>query len=128
MPLTLLQRARAMRQNPTPAENLLWQFLRRKEMGGFKFRRQHIVLNPETGGEYGNFILDFYCHEKKLAIELDGGGHAESEQMAYDQARTQALQTLGIRELRFWNREIFENLEGVLETIWNKLHDEQEKP
>jgi len=112
-----------MRDNPTPAENWLWQFLRRKQMGGFKFRRQHAIANPDTNGEYGNFILDFYCHEKLLAIELDGSGHAEPEQAAYDQNRTHALQTLGIRELRFWNSEVAENLEGVLETIWNKLRE-----
>ena len=112
-----------MRQNPTPAEDLMWQLLRRKQIDGFKFRRQHVILNPDARSEYGNFILDFYCHEKRLAIELDGSGHAEAEQSAYDQNRTIALQTLGLRELRFWNSEVSENLEGVLETIWNKLHE-----
>jgi very-short-patch-repair endonuclease len=115
-----------LRRGQTPAEQKLWILLRGRQLGGFKFRRQHAVPNPETNGEYGNFILDFYCHEKKLAIELDGSRHAEPEHMAYDQARTQALQTLGIQELRFWNSEVSENLDGVLEAIWNKLYDEQE--
>lgn len=97
--------------------------LRRKALGGFKFRRQHVILNPATGGKYNNFILDFYCHEKLLAIELDGGGHAEPEQAAYDENRTRALETLGIAELRFWNSEISENLEGVLQTVWDSLHE-----
>lgn len=112
-----------MRREQTAAEEKLWRLLRGRQLGGYKFRRQHAIANPETGGAYGNYILDFYCHEKLLAIELDGGGHAETEQAAYDANRTRALETLGIAELRFWNSEISENLEYALEAIWNKLHE-----
>ena len=71
-----------------------------------KFRRQHPV---------GNYIVDFYCDEAKLAIELDGGQHASSS--GYDTTRTQELERLGIRVLRFWNNEVLGNLSGVLERI-----------
>lgn len=123
LPSHLLELSRKLRREQTPAEQKLWQLLRNRQLGGFKFRRQHGIANPETNGAYGNFILDFYCHEKQLAIELDGSGHVEPDQVAYDQNRTQALQSLGITELRFWNSDIGENLEGVLQAVWNKLHE-----
>ncbi len=119
LPQHLLELCRGLRRGQTPAEQKLWALLRGCQLGGFKFRRQHGIANPETNGAYANFILDFYCHEKRLAIELDGSGHTEPEQAVYDLARTEALQTLGIQELRFWN-------EGVLQTIWNRLQDGQE--
>jgi len=75
-----------------------------------KFRRQHPV---------GNYILDFYCEEARLAIELDGGQHAGDERIHYDAIREAYLYSQGIRILRFWNNDIFNNLEEVLETIWN---------
>jgi len=71
-----------------------------------KFRRQHPV---------GNYILDFYCDEARLAIELDGGQHAQSSK--YDSQRTEELLKKGIRVVRFWNNEVLENLDGVLERI-----------
>jgi very-short-patch-repair endonuclease len=123
LPPHLLELCRGLRRGQTSTEVRLWELLRNRRLAGFKFRRQHGIPNPETNGEYGNFILDFYCHEKKLAIELDGSGHAEPEQMAYDQARTKVLNSLGIVELRFWNNDVSGNLEGVLEVIWNKLHE-----
>jgi len=68
-----------------------------------------------------NFILDFYCHEAKLAIEMDGGQHAEGAQSVYDKRRTAQLESKGIRVLRFWNNEVLQNLEGVLEMIAETL-------
>lgn len=123
LPPRLLEISRGLRREQTAAEEKLWRLLRGRQLGGYKFRRQHAIANPETVGAYGNYILDFYCHEKLLAIELDGGGHTETEQAAYDANRTRALETLGIAELRFWNSEISENLEYALEAIWNKLHE-----
>jgi very-short-patch-repair endonuclease len=73
-----------------------------------KFRRQHPI---------DKFIVDFYCHEAKLAIELDGGGHTEAVQAKYDKERTESLEGEGIRVLRFWNTDVFKNLKGVIETI-----------
>jgi very-short-patch-repair endonuclease len=98
---------RELRNKPTDAEDFLWQLLRRKQLG-IKFRRQHAV---------GQFILDFYAPDVKLAIELDGGGHAEALQTARDAERDALLAQQGIRTLRFWNHEIFSEPEAVLERI-----------
>ena len=73
-----------------------------------KFRRQHAV---------GSYILDFYCGDARLAIELDGGGHAEEGQAQYDARRTEELERLGIRVVRFWNTDVLLNIQGVLQRI-----------
>jgi very-short-patch-repair endonuclease len=90
----------------TDAERILWQKLRRKSLGGFKFRRQQPV---------GPYILDFYCHQAKLAIELDGSQHAIARE--YDEIRTAYLASMGIDVIRFWNNDVIGNLEGVLTRI-----------
>ena len=100
--------AKQNRVNSTPAESALWEELRNKKLKGYKFRRQHPV---------GVFILDFYCHTAKLAIEIDGEYHLEQEQQIYDRARTELLNQAGIKELRFTNQDILTNLSSVLETI-----------
>ncbi len=102
----ILAFARELRTHQTDAEGLLWEVLRAKRFFGLKFRRQHSV---------GRYILDFYCPEKKLNIELDGGQHAE--QQAYDTERTKCLEQEGIRVLRFWNNEVLQETEAVLEAI-----------
>ena len=114
MPISkqILERAKELRARQTDAERFLWQVLRGRNFGGFKFRRQKPI---------GNYIVDFYCAEKRLAIELDGGGHADDQQAEYDQQRTKALTHKGITLLRFWNHEIFQETEAVLKTIWEKL-------
>jgi very-short-patch-repair endonuclease len=89
----------------TDAEAILWRSLRTRRFGRFKFRRQHPV---------GNYVLDFYCAEAKLAIELDGGQHAREDHSTPDKARTRDLEKRGIRVLRFWNNEVFQNLDGVM--------------
>ena len=104
----ILARARELRQPLTPQEAKLWQRLRRKQLYGLKFRRQHPVER---------FILDFYCPQHKLVIEIDGDSHAEPEQQLYDQARTEWLEQQGMRVIRFTNREVETNIEGVLEEI-----------
>ena len=86
---------------------MLWQLLRDRQLRGEDWRR-----HPLRGS-----ILDFYCHEARLAIELDGGGHAAPTQAAYDAERTRALQAEGISVLRFGNNQVFQNVEGVLEAI-----------
>lgn len=100
--------ARQLRKNQTDAENLLWRHLRNRNLNGLKFRRQHPV---------GTYIIDFYCHELRLAIELDGGQHAEPEMVEYDKERSNYLESQDIKVVRFWNNEIFENMEGVLERV-----------
>ena len=110
LPVELLAHARELRSQLTDAEQLMWTLLRAKRFLGFKFRRQHPV-EP--------YILDFYCDELKLAIELDGGQHADHQ--AYDEARTQALEVQGVRVLRFWNNDVLSQTESVLEGIYQAI-------
>jgi very-short-patch-repair endonuclease len=105
----LLDFARTMRAKPTDAEHRLWQHLRAGRLPNFKFRRQQPL---------GNFIVDFVCLEARLIVELDGGQHNGS---ATDVARDAWLTSQGLVVLRFWNNEVFENLEGVLERILVQL-------
>jgi very-short-patch-repair endonuclease len=112
VPAPLLEAARSLRKNMTDAEQMIWQCLRRKQVCGFRFRRQHPI---------DRFVLDFYCCEAKLAIELDGGQHNEPDARLRDKERTAHLQHYGIRVIRFWNTEVLENLEGVLEKIFYAL-------
>jgi very-short-patch-repair endonuclease len=101
---------RKLRNAPTDAEHRLWQYLRNRQLEGCKFRRQH---------PFGDYILDFACLERKVVVELDGGQHADN--VRYDSARTSYLERCGYRVLRFWNNEVFENIEGVVEVILNML-------
>lgn len=97
-----------LRKNMTDAENTLWYYLRKEQMEGVKFRRQAPI---------GSYIVDFISFEKKLIIELDGGQHLESQNINHDKKRDEYLNNAGYTVLRFFNNEIFENIEGVLETI-----------
>jgi Uncharacterized protein conserved in bacteria len=103
-----LARRRELRRAATDAEQVLWRLLRRRQFAGVKFRRQRPV---------GRYILDFYCAERRLAVELDGSQHFTDEGRAHDESRTEYLATRGVRVLRFTNRELFEEREGVLEAI-----------
>ena len=100
------KRARELRRELTPIEAILWQRLRSRRLAGLKFRRQHPI---------GPFITDFYCAERKLVIEIDGDTHAE--QARYDASRTAWLEEQGNRVIRFNNRDVLDNLPGVLEMI-----------
>ena len=108
----LLVFARQLRQRQTDAEQLLWQLLRNRRFLGYKFRRQH----PACG-----YVLDFYCHDAKLAIELDGGGHNADKQRLYDEERTKILNGAGIRIVRFWNHDVMNAMENVLEELYRYL-------
>ncbi|MBN2380056.1 endonuclease domain-containing protein [candidate division WOR-3 bacterium] len=120
LPPEIIKRCRELRSLQTPAEAKLWACLRNNQLLGFKFRRQYPI---------GRFIVDFYCHKAKLAIELDGGGHAESEQAEYDEERSQCLEAEGIKILRFWNADVIKNLEGVIEAIAEVLpHSSPSEP
>lgn len=103
--------ARSLRKEQTDVEKWLWSQLRNRQLGGYKFKRQFPI---------GKYIVDFYCVEKKLVVELDGGQHLH-DQKEYDEQRTKDLEKQGIILLRFWNNQITENLEGVLETILDAL-------
>ncbi|MEL7038411.1 MAG: endonuclease domain-containing protein [Cyanobacteria bacterium J06592_8] len=100
------QAARFLRKNLTPAEAKLWSALRSRQLAGLKFRRQHPV---------GQFIVDFYCPSCKLIIEVDGDIHIQ--QQAYDEARTNHIQSFGYRVLRFTNEEVLCDLQTVLDHI-----------
>ena len=104
----LVTHARDLRRNLTDAETLLWKELRRRILGA-KFRRQVPI---------GSYIVDFACLPRKLLIEVDGGQHLESQA---DTERDRWLRSRGFRVLRFWNNEVFQNLQGVLETIAGHL-------
>lgn len=103
---TLRDRARAMRRDDTRAEARLWNALRARGLGGWRWWRQV----PK-----GPFIVDFLCIEAGLVVELDGGQHAD--QMEYDARRTAYLESLGLRVIRFWNSAVLENRDGVCLTI-----------
>ena len=104
------RRARALRNNPTDAEKHLWQKLKSKQLNGYKFRRQFPI---------GNYIVDFICLKEKLIIELDGGQHLQ--QVSYDKQRETWLKGQGFRVLRFWNDEILNHVDEVLEKILSEL-------
>jgi very-short-patch-repair endonuclease len=104
----ILQRARELRREMTPQERKLWRFLRGKKLYGIKFRRQHPI---------DRFILDFFCFQHNLAVEIDGHSHYEPDQREYDQARTEWLGHYGIRVIRFTNRDVDTNIESVLDEI-----------
>lgn len=112
----LFQYATDNRLQPTQTEALLWDALRRKKgvKSTYKFRRQHPV---------NQYILDFYCHSKKVAIEIDGGYHFNEEQKKQDQRRTEDLNGLGIVVIRFTNEQVLSDITGVLETIWRALEE-----
>ncbi len=103
-------KARLLRSNMTDVEHKLWSAIRGKQLEGCRFRRQHPI---------GAYIADFACVEKMLVIELDGGQHQNQE--AYDEDRSRYLHQQGWQVVRFWNNEVLENLDGVLEVIMKKL-------
>ncbi len=121
LPQELLTFARKLRQDQTDAEHLIWALVRDRRLAGTKFRRQHPA---EIDGQ--RYILDFYCSELKLAVELDGGQH--QEQVQYDKSRGGALGRLGITVLRFWNNDVLQQPESVLETIWSEIMSRSPSP
>jgi cyclase len=113
----LFEFAKKMRENPTKAEAVLWQYLSNNQRKGFRFKRQHPI-------KY--FIADFYCHSKQLVIEVDGGYHQIPEQYEYDKNRDDELEALGVKVLRFTNEQIFFEMDHTIKTIDHELYDEKE--
>ena len=101
---------RKLRKNSTDVERLVWNLVRNRQIEGLKFFRQYGA---------GTYILDFYCPQLKLAIEIDGGQHDENSEK--DSERTQYLNSLGIEVLRFWNNDVLQNIEGVYENTISKI-------
>ena len=106
----LLVFAKSMRHTAIDAESLMWQLLRAKRFMNLKFRRQH-VMAP--------YIVDFYCHELGLVLELDGSQHNKEDGRAYDAERTKFLEALGLKVVRYRNYEVLEQTDVVLEDLWN---------
>ncbi|MDO9463465.1 MAG: endonuclease domain-containing protein [Deltaproteobacteria bacterium] len=101
-----------LREHMTAAENLLWSKLRRKQLKGYQFYRQKTI---------GRYIVDFYCPKAHLVIELDGSQHYSEIGKEKDSIRDDVLTKMGIKVLRFSDREIFENIDGLMEGIWSHL-------
>ncbi len=108
----IFKRASELRKNMTEAEVILWSALRRKQIKGKRFRRQHPIER---------FIVDFYCHDSRLIIEADGGIHKALEQKEYDIGRSIELEKFGLKIIRFTNEQIKNNLAETLEEIEKNL-------
>ena len=114
--MNLSNKARSLRKNQTDVEQLMWKYLRNRRLFNFKFRRQ-FPIEP--------YIADFACLELKLIIELDGGQHAS--RINYDNHRSLFLKQRGFKVIRFWNNDVIENTEGVLEAIRLAILETAEK-
>lgn len=112
----IFARAKELHRNLSPAETKLWQHLRAHQMGGVHFRNQHAI---------GNYIVDFCAPRQKLIVELDGSQHLE--QAEYDDERTRYLEAHGYRVLRFWNNDVMNDTDAVLQVIWSALNAGEEK-
>ena len=104
--------ARELRKNMTDAERTLWSKIRRKQLKNFQFYRQKNI---------GDYIVDFYCPAAKLIVEVDGGHYYEDKHFLEDNVRDNFLYELGFEVLRFSNRDIFENIDGVVQKIYDNL-------
>ena len=109
--------ARNLRKNATIQERRLWNLLKNRQFYNLKFKRQQPI---------GDYIVDFICKEAKIIIEIDGGQHNEPENIDYDTARTKYLNNLGYKVVRFWNNEIYENIEGVVLRLEEEINPHQE--
>ena len=108
----LKQRRRELRRNQTEAEKTFWMHVRNRQFYGMKFFRQYST---------GPYILDFYCPELKLAIELDGGQHTQDDKQEYDAVRSAYLKVQGINVMRFWNHEVLNDAESILTMMAEKI-------
>ena len=106
----LKERSRELRKNLTDAEQKLWQKLRSKQINGHKFRRQFVL---------GNYIVDFICLDKRLIVEVDGGQHMDN--VNYDLKRDEWLKSQNFKVLRFWNNQVLNEIDSVLEVIVQNL-------
>ena len=108
----LRSHAMEMRGNPMDAEHRLWFSLRKKQLAGFRFRRQQVI---------GSFIVDFVCFERMLIVEVDGSQHQQRQ--SYDKDRTTFLEKRGFRVIRFWSNEVLAETDRVVEVIYRALID-----
>ena len=106
-----------LRRNSTDADQKLWRYLRNRQLGGHRFRRQQPL---------GPYIVDFVCLDSKLVVEVDGGQHIE--RVGCDERRTRWLESQGFRVLRFWNNQVLTEIEGVMQTVMMALAEEIPSP
>ena len=106
------ERAKDLRAFATWAEKLMWSWLRNRRLGGYKFRRQH---------PFGECVLDFFCDEAMLALEIDGSQHGHPDEQQRDLARTKFLEQCGVKVLRFWNSQLKRDGEMIREKIFREL-------
>ena len=109
----LTELVKQLRHNQTLPEQIIWCVLRNRSFSNTKFRRQVQI---------GNYIVDFVSFEKMLVIELDGSEHLTAEKVEYDRKRTEELNVRGFRVIRYYNNDIMNNLDNVLEDLWNKIN------
>jgi very-short-patch-repair endonuclease len=107
----MMHRAGELRREMTPAEKRLWAALRGEQLDGVNFRRSHAV---------GQYIVDFCSPKEKLVIELDGSPHLQQQDA--DTQRTQYLESMGYRVLRFWNSQVMDGLQGVVQEVRRAIH------
>jgi very-short-patch-repair endonuclease len=112
-----VQFARRLRRNQTDAERVLWFRMRDRRLDGWRFKRQVPV---------DRFVVDFFCPDGKLIVEIDGGQHEQEKER--DANRTNALEAMGYLVLRFWNNDVMRNTDGVLETILGTLNQQRSEP
>ncbi len=115
--LTLI--ARTLRKRMTPAEKLLWARVRNRRLDGWKFLRQHPI---------GSYIVDFYCHEARLVVELEGEIHKAPAQREYDNLRFEEMRLLGVRILRVQNEDVMHKMEDVLRMILQEVQGDNHIP
>ena len=108
MTVTMLRRVRELRSSGTPAETILWEFLRSRRLNELKFRRQH---------QFGSYILDFFCPATRVAVELDGQVHDSTDRREHDAIRDRFLIDQGVKVVRFRNEQVYDDIAGVLRTI-----------
>lgn len=111
----IIRIARELRRDQTPAEQIMWELLRNRKFNGKKFLRQHPIIVNDVFDEIDFFIADFYCHEQKLVLEIDGKIH--DYQKEHDQQRDLIMSEMGLNVLRVQNEEIFTNIENVKNKI-----------
>lgn len=114
-----LEHARILRKNDTEAERRLWEALRNRRLGGFKFVRQLSI---------GPYIADFACREGKLIVELDGATHGTDAEVSYDKRRSAHLREQGYHILRFWNDDVYAGLPDVCKAILLALAEKKQEP
>ncbi len=107
----IFEYAKKLRNNPTKAEQYLWNYLNKNQLG-IKFRRQHPI---------SKYITDFYCHKLRLVIEIDGDYHTDAEQMKYDRFRSNELEEFEIKVIRFSNKQVLNDVEFVLEQLKDEI-------